>query len=413
MIPKINSYKKIIGESAIEKIRSKAESLQDKRVVHINATSIGGGVAEILNTLVFLLNDIGIDTEWRTLLGSHSFFKITKGIHNALQGDIFWRLSESRKKIYLEYAERNARINHLRGHDIVVIHDPQPLGMIAYYKKKAKWLWRCHIDLSSPNPQTMDFLLPYIRQFDGIIISSKKFKIDRVNMPQFSIPPSIDPLSPKNQKLNSINSKRLLSKHGIDIRKPILSQVSRFDPWKDHIGVIRMYQKIREKHDCQLVLMGDMAGDDPEGPIIYHQIKKYSEQIPGITIITEKNDLLVNALQEESQVVFQNSIREGFALTVSESMWKRTPVIGTDVGGIPLQIKDGITGFIMRNREEGVKQAIKLLENDKLRTLIGAQAHEHVKNNFLITRQLQDYLDVFNAYYPSPQYKNLKQYLYY
>ncbi len=399
MIPKLEHYNKIIGKDAIEKIRASAEPLQNKHIVHINSTLTGGGVAEILNTLVFLMNDLGIDTGWRTMLGSHSFFKVTKGIHNALQGNNNWQMTDERKEIFLEYCERNSIINHIEDHDVVIIHDPQPLGMITHYTKKAIWLWRCHSDLSTPNKETISFLMPYIRKFNGVIISSKKFRIKGLSTPQFIIPPGIDPLSPKNKKLSNNQAKRLLSKKGIDLDKPIISQISRFDPWKNHLGLIRMYNRIREKHDCQLVMMGDMASDDPQGPLIYHKIKQFSESIPGITIITEKNDLLVNALQQESSVVFQNSIREGFALTVSEAMWKKTPVIGTMAGGIPLQIKNGKTGFIIRNELEGVKQAIKLLEDSKLRAKIGSQAHEYVKQNFLITRQLQDYIDAISSMY--------------
>ena len=395
MIPKLRYYNKIIGKDAIEKLRASAEPLQNKHVVHINSTLTGGGVAEILNTLVFLMNDLGIDTGWRTMLGSHSFFKVTKGVYNSLQGDPNWRMTKERKGIFLEYCERNSIINHIEDHDIIIIHDSQPLGMIRHYTKKAIWLWRCHSDLSTPSKETMSFLMPYIRKFDGAIISSKKFRLKGLSKPQFIVPPGIDPLSPKNKKISSNQAKRLLSKKGIDLDKPIISQISRFDPWKNHLGLIRMYNMIREKQDCQLVMVGDMAADDPQGPLIYHKIKQFSESIPGMTLITEKNDLLVNALQQESSVVFQNSIREGFALTVSEAMWKKTPVIGTMAGGIPLQIKNGKTGFIIRNELEGVKQAIKLLENNNLRAKIGSQAHEYVKQNFLITRQLQDYIDVF------------------
>ena len=245
MIPKLEHYNKIIGKGAIEKIRASAEPLQNKHIVHINATSMGGGVAEILNTLVFLMNDVGIDTGWRTLLGSHSFFKITKGIHNALQGDAKWRMTKERKEIFLEYCKRNSMINHIENHDIVIIHDPQPLGMIANYSKKTTWLWRCHIDLSTPNKETITFLMPYIKKFNGVIISSKKFRIKGLSTPQFTIPPSIDPLSPKNKKLSKNLAKRLLSKKGIDLDKPIISQISRFDPWKNQLGLIRIYNKIR------------------------------------------------------------------------------------------------------------------------------------------------------------------------
>jgi len=397
MIPKLNNYIKIVGKRAIENIKESAEPLKGKHIVHINSSSMGGGVAEILNTLVFLMNDLKIDTGWRTIIGSHSFFKITKGVHNSLQGGR-WKMTDSRKSIYLEYCKRNSMINHISNHDIVVVHDPQPLGMIKDYEKKTTWLWRCHIDLSNPSMETMRFLLPFIRKYDGVIISSKKFKIKYLRKPQCIIPPSIDPISQKNKNVSSQKIKSLLSKRGIELDKPIISQISRFDPWKDHMGVIRMYQKIKEKEDCQLVLMGDMAADDPQGPLIYYKIKQKSEQIPGITIITEKNDLLVNALQRASAFAFQNSIREGFALTVSEALWKGTPVLGTNVGGIPLQIKDGETGFIIKDKKDGVKKALSLLKDDKLRLRLGKAGHEHVKKNFLITRHLQDYVNLFNRF---------------
>lgn len=402
MIPKLNDYKRIVGSKTIENIRKSAEPLNGKHVVHINSTSMGGGVAEILNTLVFLMNDVGINTGWRILLGSHSFFKITKGIHNALQGKK-WEMDENRKSIYIDYCKRNSIINHINDHDIVIIHDPQPLGMVQEYKKKTTWLWRCHIDISKPNIETMRFLLPFIKRFDGTIISSKRFRIKYLRKPQFIIHPSIDPLSTKNKKISHEKAKSLLSSRGIDMNKPIISQISRFDPWKDHLGVIKMYQKIRKNKECQLVLMGDMASDDPQGPIIYHRVKQKSEQIPGIQIITEKNDLLVNALQQESAFVFQNSIKEGFALTVSEALWKNTPVIATNVGGIPLQVKNNKTGFLIRNNNEGVKRGLQILGNDKLRSSLGNAGHEHVKNNFLITRHLQDYINLFNKFYPPPK----------
>ena len=244
----------------------------------------------------------------------------------------------------------------------------------------------------------MRFLLPFIKKYEGVIISSKKFRIKSLRKPQSIIPPSIDPLSQKNKKMGASKAKKLLAKKGIDLDKPIISQISRFDPWKDHFGVIRMYKRIKEKHDCQLVLMGDMAGDDPQGPLIYHKVKQKSEQMPDIKIITEKNDLLVNALQSQSACVFQNSIKEGFALTVSESLWKGTPVLGTDVGGIPLQIKNNETGFIIKSEKDGAKKALQILQDEKLRQRLGKQGHEHIKKNFLITRHLQDYINLFNRH---------------
>jgi trehalose synthase len=402
MIPKLKNYERIIGKRGVQKIKESAAPLEGKHVVHINSTSSGGGVAEILNTLVFLMNDLGIDTGWRVLIGSQSFFKITKGIHNSLQGRK-WVMSDHRKKIYMAYCKRNAIINHIKDHDIVVIHDPQPLGMIKEYDKKTNWVWRCHIDISHPYGQTMTFLHPLIKTYDAIIVSSKKYRIKRIQKPQYIIPPSIDPLSRKNLPMSHHKAKNYLSKRGLDVDKPIITQISRFDPWKDHFGVIKMYEKIREKVDCQLVLMGNMAADDPQGPMIYHKVLQKKEKIPGITIITEHNDMLVNALQQESAFIFQNSIREGFALTVSEALWKRTPVLGTAVGGIPLQVLDGKTGFLMKNRKDGIKKALMLLNDYALRVKLGHNGHEHVKNNFLVTRHLQDYVDLFNKFYPQPK----------
>ncbi|MBW2991720.1 glycosyltransferase [Candidatus Woesearchaeota archaeon] len=402
MIPKLADYTKIVGKEVIDKIRKSAEPLQGKHIVHINATSSGGGVAEILNTLVYLMNDVGIDAGWRTIVGSQSFFKITKAIHNSLQGKK-WKFTEKRQKIYLEYCERNSMINHIRDHDMVFIHDPQPLGMIRHFEKKTNWIWRCHIDISNPHKNTLKVLLPFIKEYQGIIVSTKKFRIKNVRVPQFIIAPSIDPLSRKNERISHAKAKKLMSKKGIDLDKPILTQISRFDPWKGTGGVVRMYAKIKEKMDCQLVLMGDMAADDPQGPVMFYKVKEISKLIPGITTITERNDLLVNALQQESAVVFQNSLKEGFALTVSEAMWKKTPVLGTDVGGIPLQLIDGKTGYIIKSRKDGVEKALRLLKDDELRKRVGAQAHEHVKKNFLITRHLQDYINLMKNYFPKPK----------
>jgi trehalose synthase len=399
MIPNLNSYKKVVGSKKIKEIRQSAEHLQGKHVVHINATSMGGGVAEILNSLVFLMNDVGINTGWRVMLGSHSFFNVTKKFHNYLQGKN-GKVTNNRKDIYLEYSKRNAMINHLDSHDIVIVHDPQPLGMILNYQKRNKWIWRCHIDLSNPNSEALSFLSPFIKMYDGVVVSSNKFRIKQLKKPQFIIHPSIDPLSVKNKKITGPKSKRMLSTIGIDTDKPIITQIGRFDPWKGHIGVIKMFKKIREKMDCQLVFMGDMAGDDPQGPILYHKIRQIAEKEDDIVIITQKNDLLVNVLQAQSNFVFQNSLREGFGLTVAEALWKGTPVIGTKVGGIPSQIINGKTGYVMKDCKDGVKKALKILEDKQLRTKMGKEGHEHVKEEFLITRHLQDYIHLFNKIYP-------------
>ncbi|MBD3164260.1 glycosyltransferase [Candidatus Woesearchaeota archaeon] len=402
MIPKLSSYQRIVGKEVIKRIRKSAENLHGKHVVHINSTAMGGGVAEILNTLVFLMNDLNIDTGWRILLGSQSFFKITKGIHNSLQGKE-WKMSNNKKKIYLDYCRRNAIINHISDHDMIIIHDPQPLGMVASYDKKTKWIWRCHIDLSHPHQPTMDFFRPFIRKYDAVVTSSPKYYVRKVKKPQFIIHPSIDPLSAKNTRLSHEKAKKILSSHGIDLDKPVVSQISRFDPWKDPFGVIRMYEKIKKKADCKLILMGNMAHDDPQGPKIYQKVVNMAEKVKGVQLITDASDIVVNALQQEAHLLFQNSIREGFALTVSEALWKRTPVIGRPVGGIPYQIIDGKTGYLIRSIDAGAKKAARLLKNDALRARMGEAGREHVRKNFLITRHLEDYINLFNRFYPPPR----------
>jgi len=395
MIPKLDNYKKIVGNKVVKQIRESAVPLHGRHIVHINATSMGGGVAEILNSLIFLMNDVGIDTGWRVVLGSHSFFNVTKKMHNFLQGKK-GNMTSNYKKIYLEYCKRNSMINHINEHDVVIAHDPQPLGMIANYNKRNKWIWRCHIDISNPNNQALNFLLPFIKKYDGVVVSSKKFRIKHLRKPQIIIHPSIDPLSVKNKNISHAKAKRLLSKSGIDMDKPIITQIGRFDPWKGHIGVINMFKKIREKEDCQMIFMGDMASDDPQGPVLYHKIRQTADKFKDIYTITQKNDLLVNVLQRESAFVFQNSLREGFGLTVTEALWKGTPVLGTAVGGIPLQIINGKTGYVIKDEKDGITRASNILRDKSLRDKLGKAGHEHVKNNFLITRHLQDYINMLN-----------------
>lgn len=395
MIPKLDNYKKIVGNKVVKQIRESAVPLHGRHIVHINATSMGGGVAEILNSLIFLMNDVGIDTGWRVVLGSHSFFNVTKKMHNFLQGKK-GNMTSNYKKIYLEYCKRNSMINHINEHDVVIAHDPQPLGMIANYNKRNKWIWRCHIDISNPNNQALNFLLPFIKKYDGVVVSSKKFRIKHLRKPQIIIHPSIDPLSVKNKNISHAKAKRLLSKAGIDMDKPIITQIGRFDPWKGHIGVINMFKKIREKEDCQMIFMGDMASDDPQGPVLYHKIRQTADKFKDIYTITQKNDLLVNVLQRESAFVFQNSLREGFGLTVTEALWKGTPVLGTAVGGIPLQIINGKTGYVIKDEKDGITRALNILRDKSLRDKLGKAGHEHVKNNFLITRHLQDYINMLN-----------------
>jgi len=269
-------------------------------------------------------------------------------------------------------------------------------------------LWRCHIDISDPNPKTFDFVLPYIKKYDGVISSSKKFRIPNLKNPQITIPPSIDPLSEKNEHMAKKDARSYLKKYGVDDKKPIISQISRFDPWKDPIGVIKMYKEIKKQEDCQLVLLGNMASDDPQGPVMYNKVLEEAKGVADVKVITENDDKLVNALQRESCLVFQNSKKEGFALTVSEALWKGTPVIGRPVGGIPLQIDDGkVGGFLVKSQKQGIRRALELLRKPKFRENLAKRGKEHVRKNFLITRHLKDYIDLFNRFYPPPDFKGI------
>jgi trehalose synthase len=393
---KLRDYEKIVGKEVVDRIWETSEHLKGKHVVHVNTVYTGGGVAEILNRLVILMNEVKINTGWRILKGSHTFFNLTKKFHNAMQGDILV-MTEKKRKIYSEEIERNSVMNHI-DHDLVVIHDSQPMGMINHYEKKQPWIWRCHVDMTSPHPGIWNFVMEYLPKYDGMIVSLESYKQD-VRMPQFIIPPSIDPLSEKNKTLSDQRMKKILSLNGIDDDKPLICQVSRFDKWKNPLGVLKMFEQIRKKVECRLILLGDMAADDPEGPIIYHKImKKIEENCGDIQALTIKSDLLVNALQKKSSVVIQNSSKEGFGLVVTEALWKETPVVTRNVGGIPLQVIDGKTGYLIDSNQEAAKRCIELINNDKLRETIGKQAKEHVRKNFLITRHMQDYIDLFNHY---------------
>lgn len=398
MLPKIEDYEQFVGKVQIEKIKDIASRLEGKHIVHVNSTYSGGGVAEILNSLVVLINCVGVKTDWHLLMGSHSFFDVTKKIHNALQGEKVI-LSNRDKRIYLDELERNALMHHFHEHDLVFIHDPQPLGLIKFLdRKRQPWIWRCHIELKNSNKDVWTFLRPFLKGYDGAIFSMPKYKKRNLNMPQFFVAPSIDPLSLKNRHLSAGIAEKILAKESIGLDKPLITQVSRFDKWKNPLGVIRIFKQIREKVDARLVLIGDMASDDPEGPRIYSKVIKEAEKMKDVHILTKKDDLLVNALQRRSHVVLQNSIREGFGLTVSESLWKGTPVVATNVGGISLQVLHGKTGALVANNDEAAQWCVKLIRDGELRKRMGTEAREHVRKNFLITRQMLDYLNIVNGY---------------
>ncbi len=395
----LENYRKIVGDKVINKIYNKAKKFSKKHIVCISSTHQGGGVAEILNSIIFLFNEIGIDFGWRIIHGTPDFFAITKQFHNALQGGKI-HLSERKKEMYLKTNRRFSTFTHL-GHDLVIVHDPQPLSLIEFYQKKQPWIWRCHIDLSNPNKIVWDFLRKFIKKYDHIIVSAKEYK-KNLRISQDIIYPAIDPCSPKNKLISEVNIDKRLTKLGIDLNKPIISQISRFDKWKDPEGVIKIFKMVKKKVDCQLVLLGNLAMDDPEGIKIYDKIiKRYGEHKDiKILVNVSDNDLVVNSLQRKSAVVIQKSLKEGFGLTVAEALYKGTPVVASNIGGIPLQIINGVNGFLHNPRDiKSFSQSIiKILQDEELRNELGKNGKEHITKNFLITRLITDWLNLFEIY---------------
>jgi trehalose synthase len=393
----IEDYREIIGDELFFNLFKKAEKFTSKTVLNINSTAQGGGVAEMLESLVILMNELGIHAGWRILHGNPDFFTITKKFHNALQGSPI-NLTKIKKILYLKANQEFSVFTHIN-HDAVVIHDPQPLPLIKYYKKKQPWIWRCHIDISNPHPKLWYYLKNFILRYDKIIISSDKYRSEKMPVPQIVISPAIDPLSPKNMELLPEDIARYRKKYKIPDDKPIMTQISRFDYLKDPLGVIKVFKKVRSHIDCRLVLCGSMAIDDPEGIKVYQNIGESAQKMidkKDIIILNVENDILVNVLQRISNVIIQKSIREGFGLTVSEALWKETPVVASNVGGIPLQITDGKDGYLVDplDYDGFAEKIIYLLENPLEAERIGKKGKETVKEKFLITRLLADYIDL-------------------
>ncbi|NHI94766.1 MAG: glycosyltransferase [Candidatus Lokiarchaeota archaeon] len=388
----LERYRDIVGDNTIEELYKLAAPLENKEVVHINSTLYGGGVAMILSSLVPLMNELNICTEWHQIKGETDFFVTTKMIHNALQGADL-ELSDQKKQVYLEIIQKNSIYTHFEDHDCVIVHDPQPLPLISCYKKRQPWIWRVHIDISRKNEMVWKFLQEFIHQYDHMIVSMSDY-LQHLEIPQTTIMPSIDPFAYINQELNQSEIDHHLKKHSIEHDKPIIAQISRFDKWKDPLGVVKTFKKVRETIDCKLILLGNMAQDDPEGREIYTELITDVQEMRDVQVIVEESSFLVNALQREADVIIQKSVREGFGLTVSEALWKGTPVVASNVGGIPLQVVDGKTGYLVNNIDECAARITKLLKDPKLRNELGLQGKEYVKKNFLITRQLKDYINL-------------------
>lgn len=387
----LDDYRKIVGDEKIDEIIREAKPLRGKYVVHINSTFYGGGVAEILDSLVYLMNQVEIKAGWRLIKGIPSFFDVTKSFHNGCQG-ANTKLTAKVKEIYEGTNFHNSTFMHLEKNDAIIVHDPQVLPLIKFYKKNQPWIWRCHIDITKPNKKLWNYLKNFINLYDEMIISDECYRKKDIKIPQTIIMPSINPLNERNKRVSKQKAKSILSEHGIKFNKPIISQISRFDVWKDPSGVVDSFRKTRKYANCQLVLLGNFATDDPEGFKVYQEIVKKVKGEKDITVLLADSILIVNALQAVSEVVLQKSLREGFALTVSEALWKETPVIGGNVGGIPNQIINGKNGYLVNNIDECSDRTIELLKNDKLRKKMGKFGRELVRENFLITRHLLDYI---------------------
>jgi trehalose synthase len=392
-LTQLEDYESLIGPQATARIRGKAEKLRDLHVVHVNSTYYGGGVAALLSSLTLLMNSVGVKTGWRVIQGSPDFFGITKKMHNALQGgDI--NLSDRKLQLYEEIVYENVVRNHLH-HDMVIVHDPQPLPMVKHYQKRGPWVWRCHIDLSKPNPQLWQYLSPHVERYDAVILSISEYR-QELRTPQLFFMPAIDPFSITNRQLTEDEIEERLAHYEIPTDLPLVVQISRFDRWKDPQGVIQAFHKARKEVDATLVLLGNVATDDPEGAQVYQSLLDCREE--RILILSHEDTALVNALQRRAAVVLQKSIREGFGLTVAEAMWKGTPVIGGNVGGIRYQIDDGVNGFLVSSVEQAARRIVQLLQDNELRRRMGARARETVKEKFLLSRLLEQYLDLMASF---------------
>jgi trehalose synthase len=389
----LDDYEPLIGARAVDRLVAKARRVEDLHVVNVNSTYYGGGVAELLSSLTLLMNSAGIRTGWRVLQGRPDFFSVTKKMHNALQGaDI--NMSELKMRIYEEVVHENAMRNHF-DHDIIIVHDPQPLPMIQNFRKKSPWIWRCHVDLTRPNPELWSYLMRFIAQYYAVVVSAPQYA-QPMSVPQFFFEPAIDPFSPINCDLPEAAMQDRFDHYGIPTDLPLVVQVSRFDRWKDPRGVIEAFNIARKEVDCTLVLVGNVATDDPEGQEVFESVLGCKEE--RIVILSAQDTCLVNSLQRRAAVVMQKSLREGFGLTVTEAMWKGAAVIGGDVGGIRLQIEDGVNGFLVSSVDQAAERMVRLLRDADLRRRLGAAARETVRARFLMTRLFEQYVDLFDSF---------------
>ncbi len=391
----LDAYVPLLGAAEIDELRALAARLSGRTVQMINSTAMGGGVAEILNRLIPLIQELGLQPRWDVITGGQDFFEVTKSFHNALHGGPY----ESRNgnfDLFLATNEQNRRRLQFDC-EFTVIHDPQPVALIeARQKQEGHWIWRCHIDLSNPNPEVWGFLRPFVYRYDASLFSSPEFA-RQLPIPQYLFFPCIDPLSEKNIGLNPESVRGVVERFGIDPARPIITQISRFDRLKDPIGVVRAFQIVKKYMDCQLVLAGGSATDDPEGEIVLEEVRNEAKDDPDIHLLNLPpwSAKEINALQRASTVIVQKSLREGFGLTVTEALWKKKPVVASAVGGIPAQVIHNHTGLLVHSIEGAAYQIRFLLSNPALAQKLGEQGHEHVRENFLITTNVKRYLTIF------------------
>jgi trehalose synthase len=395
-------YAPVVGEEVIAELERLAAPLQGKRVLHVNATAYGGGVAEMLHTLIPLMRNVGLDAEWRIISGHDEFFTVTKSMHNALQG-MELDLTPAMRATYLHANVDNAVFfEDASRFDYVIVHDPQPAALrMLCPTRDGKWIWRCHIDLTAASEQYWGFLRPFVEDYDAAIFTmpayvKRDLKIGKVAI----VPPAIDPLSPKNAPMSAREAADIVKMYGVDPHRPLIVQVSRFDPWKDPLGVIDVYRAAKQEFpDVQLALVGSMAHDDPEGMEYYQRTRDYADNDPDIHLLSNLDgvgNVEVNAFQRQATVVLQKSLREGFGLTIAEGLWKNRPVIGGDVGGIPLQIQDGQTGYLVSSVQQCAERTLQILRDPDAARAMAERGREEVRHNFLSTANLRNYLRLFN-----------------
>ena len=389
----IDAYREVAPPGVVDFLLRLADRVRGRRFVHVNSTRVGGGVAEILNRLVPMLTELGVDTAWQVIEGDPEFFTVTKAFHNALQGAEV-PLADAQLEHYLAISRKNAVRLALAG-DLVLIHDPQPAALVEARPREGRWVWRCHIDLSAPHRRVWTFLRRFISWYDAAVFSLPAFA-HPLSIPQFLVYPSIDPLSDKNRLLDPREVEKILAEIAVPADKPMLLQVSRFDRFKDPVGVINAYRMVKRYYDVRLVLAGGGAADDPEGAQVLAAVRDAASGDPDIHVLDLPADahLQINALQRAATIVLQKSTREGFGLTVTEAMWKGKPVIGGATGGIMVQVQPGVTGYTVRSVEGAAFRLRQLLGDPDLMRAMGEAGREHVRQNFLITRHLRDYLSL-------------------